>query len=344
VKSLLYISLAAAGFLGACGDDGASSKADARPQPAVDAAPADATVVDPVARGAYLVGHVSICGECHTPRDQTGAPVVAELLAGAECFVDIDPTDPEVGCLNTPNLTNDPTGLMNRSDAEIRTMFQDGVHPNGEFLIPVMPYWVFHNMSDDDANAIVAYLRTVPGVDKQIQPSQTPWERPDAARPALDLTAVPTPATTNPDFESATRGRYLATQAGLCLECHTPETDCGNPFGCPLDLTRSFQGGKPFAGLPMPPFSTQVAVSANITPHDPTGIGAYSVAELEAAIKLGMQRDNTIICPPMPAGEMQAFGGLEAQDLTDIINYLRGNPGVETEETPQCDLLPPPPP
>src|SRR6185295_219157 len=40
--------------------------------------------IDPVARGEYLVDHVSACPDCHTPRNMMGAPVAELYLSGAE--------------------------------------------------------------------------------------------------------------------------------------------------------------------------------------------------------------------------------------------------------------------
>jgi mono/diheme cytochrome c family protein len=123
---------------------------------------------DPVARGRYLVNNVAACVDCHTPRDpDTGAPVEEMFLAGVECFVQLD----NGSCLNSRNLTSHETGLANRTDAEIERMIRDGIRPaatGDEALFPVMPYYVFHNLSEPDLDAVVAYLRTVPPVDHAV--------------------------------------------------------------------------------------------------------------------------------------------------------------------------------
>src|SRR5688500_12490106 len=72
-----------------------------------DGVPPDAEVLTPdadltpqpsAARGAYLVTHVLGCGDCHTPRLQDGSPDTANLLAGVECFIDVDGGDATTGC------------------------------------------------------------------------------------------------------------------------------------------------------------------------------------------------------------------------------------------------------
>src|SRR5688572_10250594 len=131
----------------------------------------DATSTEsPVERGRYLVNNVAACIDCHSPRDEAGQFVEGMFLAGTACFAEL----PNGSCLNTRNLTNHETGLANRSDEEIKRMIRDGIRPaatGDEPLSPVMPYYVLHNMSDSDLDAVVAYLRTVPGVDRAIERS-----------------------------------------------------------------------------------------------------------------------------------------------------------------------------
>src|SRR5579863_817770 len=145
------------------------------------------------ARGEYLVDAVNACGDCHTPQTATG-PDLTHYLAGNATFIQLPTGD----ALPTRNLTNDPTGLMNRTDDEIKNMFQNGVRPTAtgsDALNPVMPYYVFHNMDADDADAIVAYLRTVPGVNNSIPRRAASFDVP-APAPPLDVTKLPAPPAT----------------------------------------------------------------------------------------------------------------------------------------------------
>src|SRR5688572_7831280 len=68
------------------------------------------------ARGQYLVDHVVACNDCHTPRDAQFRPLPGKYMSGVMCFIKL----PNGDCLHSRNLTNDPTGLKNRSDAEIK--------------------------------------------------------------------------------------------------------------------------------------------------------------------------------------------------------------------------------
>lgn len=315
------ISMTALASFAACGDD---EDVPARIDAAVDAPPAiDAPAVDPVARGRYLVDHVAACGDCHSPRNPDGSFQAGKELSGVECFIDVDPTSAAAGCIHSRNLTNHATGLANRSDAEIKNMFQNGVRPNGQFLSAIMPYYVFHNMTAEDADAVVAYLRTVPGVDHQVPASQPPFNNIPAAVQPLAEADIPAAPVGN---ASAERGRYLAAKAGLCIECHTPHTQPGSPKE--IDVTKVFQGGQAYPsalfGLLVPPFPETI-YSANITPHA-NGIAGRTVAQIVATLKQGVDPQGNGVCPPMPAGPMAAFGGLTDADATDIATYILALP------------------
>ena len=293
-----------------------------------------ATVSPLVARGDYLVNHVAACSDCHTPRLATGAPDMTQYLAGAECFVKL----PNGDCLHSRNLTNDATGLKNRTDAEIKTMIRDGQRPADsdlpEFLNPVMPYYVFHNITDDDMDAIVAFLRTVPAVAHDVPASSDSFTVPAAANP-LSEDVIPTPADDFPEHDSAMRGRYLAAEVGVCVECHTKHADSGSADVLMLDML--FAGGEEFPiGLPVTP------ISANLTSDSDTGLGDWSADDIVKAVLTGVDDEGKGLCPPMPAGPMGAFGGLKPADALDIANYIKSLPAISNAVDDMCSFPPSP--
>lgn len=313
-----------------CGDNEKGSvPIDSRP---VDAAP-DAAPQPSAARGEYLVKSVAACGDCHTPRLNDGSPDMTRFLAGVECFVDVNGAGiGNGGCLNSRNLTNHPTGLMNRSDAEIKNMFQNGMRPNGQALVPAMPYWIYHNLTDVDAQSIVLYLRTVTGVDHTV-PANDATVFPPPAQPAAALAAskVPAPTTAN---ASTTNGRYLASIA--CVDCHTALT---NPADFrSIDETKILAGNRDFPRdlLGLPPVFPANIYTSNITPHSTTGLGNYTAAQIVAVIKQGVDKAGGGVCPPMPTGPMGPFGGLTDQDALDIATYLLAIPPVDNMVTATC--------
>lgn len=62
----------------------------------------------------------------------------------------------------TPNLTpHKATGIGNWTDAQIKKAITDGVRPDGSKLRPPMAYAYYKNISVEDLDAIVAYLRSL---------------------------------------------------------------------------------------------------------------------------------------------------------------------------------------
>jgi hypothetical protein len=320
------------------------------PSDASDTAPGDtagdaAVVLTPLqARGKYLVNNVVACPDCHTPHKADGSPDLTKFLAGNADFIVMGAEK-----LPTRNLTNDPTGLKNRTDDQIKAMFMDGKRPTPtsadggtgtEALNPVMPYYVFHNMKVEDADAIVAYLRTVPGVNNEIPRRTAAFDVPGPA-PYLDPNRIPLPLADYTARESALRGRYLASESGLCVECHTKHNAPGP--GDVLDQSKFFTGGEDFSGF----FAATLMihpVSKNLTSDSTTGLGTWAVADIVKVLKQGKAKDGTGICPPMPAGPMGAYGGLTDDDATDIANYIKSLPPVVNSIPDMCSFPPMAPP
>ncbi len=293
------------------------------------------TQAELVARGDYLVNHVAACPDCHTPRNADGSPDMDNYMAGADCLFDIDPATDGVGCINTPNLTNDETGLKNRSDQEIKDMFLNGERPNDEYLHSVMPYWLFGNMTDEDADAILAYLRTIDGVNHETADNEPPFDmRPPAPANRLDLDAVPSPDSGDPNYESAMRGRYLAVQVGACIHCHTQDNPPGDPDVLNMDML--FAGGREF------PIAPGFAPKSQNLTSDATGLQDYTTELIVRVLHEGIDKNDEPLCPPMPVGPMGPFGGITDEDAADIANYILSLPPIEND-VEQCSLMMPPP-
>jgi hypothetical protein len=60
------------------------------------------------------------------------------------------------------NITSSADGLKDYTDAEIAAMITDGVRPDGSRMMPPMPYAWLAQMTPDDLQAVIAYLRTLP--------------------------------------------------------------------------------------------------------------------------------------------------------------------------------------
>ena len=346
LSSLFAIALAAAAVSGGCDSDpakkgtggagggvaGANGTAGANGAGGAGGAALAAKIL----RGDYIVNHVAACPDCHTPQGPMG-PVAGMFLAGNPAFV----TLPNGDMLGSRNLTNDETGLKNRTDDEIKSMFQNGLRPTAtgmEPLNPVMPYYVFHNMTDADADAVVAYLRTVPAVKNDIPRRGASFDVLAAAPPISDA-VIPMPVATDLNYESALRGRYLASKAGVCIECHTKHLDPGPTSATVLDETKLFAGGEDYSAL----FASSLMihpVSKNLTSDATTGLGMWTADDIVKALTMGVAKDGTGICPPMPVGPMGAFGKLDPQDALDIANYIKSLPAISNEVDDMCSFPP----
>lgn len=127
-----------------------------------------------IKRGQYLVT-LGNCNDCHTPGHFFGKPDMARVLGGSEVGFEI----PNLGTFYGPNLTPDrETGLGNWSAEEIVKAITKGERPDGRVLAPIMPWQAFANLTDADARAIAAFLKSLPPVKNKVPGPFGPGEKP----------------------------------------------------------------------------------------------------------------------------------------------------------------------
>lgn len=135
--------------------------------PDAEAGFAPAQLKNPVKRGAYLVtiGH---CMECHSARDRGVSDYNTGFGKGGRKF---DPSlvqGVKAGWKGStaPNITSHKLkGIGAWTDEEIKRAITQGVSRDGRKLDPPMAFEWYANLTDDDLNAIVAWLRTIPPQD-----------------------------------------------------------------------------------------------------------------------------------------------------------------------------------
>lgn len=259
-----------------------------------------------VTRGDYLVNTVMACGNCHTPVGPTG-PQMDRALSGGLRF------DTPAFDVHASNITQDTkTGIGGWSDEEIKTALRKGVRPNGVPLAPIMPVAFYQVLTEEDLDAVVAYLRTVPAIENEV---------PDP-RYKMNVAAHPIPGAEAPigtekrAGDLVLEGFYLATIAH-CMECHT-----GLVEGRPDAENKLGAGGMVFPG----PWGESVA--ANITSDPEDGLGTWTDEEIARAITEGVSRDGRPLKPPMAYA---AYGQMTPQDIAAIIAWLRTLPPVASE-------------
>ncbi len=170
-----------------------------------------------LARGAYLA-RAGNCQDCHTPRG-------AAPYSGGRGI----PTP--FGTVYSSNLTPDAaTGIGTWNAAEFRRALHNGRSRGGRLLYPAFPYDAYTRISDADADALFAYLRSLPPV---VQPN-----RPHALRFPYDTQWAlalwralhfrpgrfePQPARS----AEWNRGAYLVQGLGHCSACHAGRNALG---------------------------------------------------------------------------------------------------------------------
>lgn len=127
-----------------------------RPNPAIFTSPAQAMLVE---RGQYLFT-VASCAFCHNNEGSGGAKISWTAF----------------GTLWVRNISSDPvTGIGTWSDAEIARAIRSGVTPDGRILHWQGMIWDHaSNWDEEDLRALIAYLRTLPPVQREIPPARPP--------------------------------------------------------------------------------------------------------------------------------------------------------------------------
>lgn len=265
-----------------------------------------------VARGRYLFQNLADCDGCHSPRDWERFPgPVVEATRGSGFEFPAELGLP--GTVVSSNLTSDPeTGLGRWTDGEILRALREGVSRDGRALFSFMPYQHFAKMSDEDAYAVVAYLRSLPPVRRRLPKTELVFPVKylinDVPRPLAGPVGAP------PSEDRLKYGEYLVNLAE-CKTCHS-KLDKGEPVP-----GGEFGGGEEFR------MGARLVRSANITPDEETGIGSWSeerfvakfmgYAEMTAGNAPKMTQVNFTIMPWM------GLSKLSEEDLRAIYAYLR---------------------
>ena len=256
-------------------------------QPVAVAIPTGETVVTEGKRQYLTHG----CLDCHG-------------LDGAGIMV-ID--DPLVGYATGANLTPGEGGIgQTYSDIDWVRAIRHGIGPDGKPLV-IMPSVEYNVMNDEDLGNLIAYLKSLPAVDRTPPPlSLGPLGRallfggeiPILPAEHIDHNAPrPTAIAKGPTAEY---GHYLAAQT--CVGCH----------------------GQGLSGGPIPGLPPEPPLPPNLTPDKETGLGSWSKADFVQAIRTGQRPDGSAINPvkmPWPA-----FQHLTDEELSALWLYLQTVP------------------
>lgn len=258
------------------------------PAPALVAGAAD------VARGRHLATAIGKCTECH-----------GEDLGG-KLAIDAGP----VGQVIATNLTRGRGGVIGRyTDAQLARAIRSGVRHDGRGL-RIMPSEDWQRMSDQDAADLIAYIRSVPPVDRD--PGETvllPLGRvlvatgqlPIIHAEHIDHTAprpMPQKAVT------VEYGRYLANMGG-CTGCHRADLSGGHVPGTPPEFKDA----------------------SNLTPAGP--LARWSEADFFNALRRGVRPDGSRLDDFMP---WRATAAMTDDEIRAVWLYLKSVPAAATRE------------
>jgi cytochrome c553 len=245
--------------------------------------PSDAEMVAEGQRLASIRG----CTDCH----------------GADLGGDVLIADPAIGTIYAPNLTSGEGGAgQHFTDDDYLRAIRHGVAADGRGLL-VMPSTEYFVLSDEDAGALIAYIRSLPPVDReQPEPAIAPLGRvlfsigqlPPLAAEVIDHDAA------RPDAPEAVVseefGAYLATS---CTGCH----------------------GLEFSGGPVPGAPPDAPQAANLTPAG--DLGNWTQSDFIQTMRNGVTPEGKTLDPGvMPWPIANAMTDVELQALWAYLSQL----------------------
>lgn len=240
--------------------------------------PTDSASLD---RGYRLATTLGKCGVCHEPD------------LGGRVFIDGMP----FAYVETPNITGGAGSVVaDWSPAQWDQAIRHGIGPDQRSLI-IMPSDSYQFLTDEDAAALIAYLKTVPKVDREHRARQLG----PIARGLFTAGKLPVFEGAKVKHDSVgsrppmSQGEYLARTTG-CHGCHGPELKGGLLPGEPPDF------------VPAADIST-------------SGMINWTLADFGNAVRYGKRPDGSMLNPRMPYKEME---GMTDGEIEALWNYLRG--------------------
>lgn len=256
----------------------------------------DGPNADLLRRGRYL----TIAGDCVSCHTRAGGHPFAGGLGLRTPF----------GVIYSPNITGDRgTGIGGWTADQFFHALHDGIAPGGKHLYPALPYPHFTILSRADADAILAYLKTVPAERYDQPANRLPF--PLDLRPAMiawnAMNFSPRAFRPDPSQPPAwNRGAYLVEGLGHCGACHTPKTALG-----------AEQHDQTYRGAVLDDW-----LAPDLTGNPRTGLGRWSAADIAAYLKTG-RNVHSNAAGPMAEVVSYSTSMLSDGDLAAIATYLK---------------------
>lgn len=127
--------------------------------PPVTAPVPDVPRDDQIAYGRYLAHSLGHCTQCHTPL-VNGVEDFSRIGAGMNIYP--QPFGVEWSALAANITQHETLGIGAWTDDEIKRAITQGISRDGRQLLPFMGFSFYERISDEDLDAIVAYIKTLP--------------------------------------------------------------------------------------------------------------------------------------------------------------------------------------
>jgi len=244
-----------------------------------------------------MLASAGYCATCHT--DGGGKPYAGNY-----------PLNTGFGTIYASNITPDPeTGIGDWSPEAFRRAMHDGISRDGSHLFPAFPFDHFTLMTDEDVDAIYAYLMSeVKPVKLDTKSSTIPfplnmrlWQA------GWQLLFVdfgrfkPNPQKS----EQWNRGAYLVEGVTHCGACHTPRNILG-----------AEKKSQQFGGA-----SIDQWIAPALTAANPSAV-PWTASEFTSYLQTGAGVYHGIAAGPMSPVVHAGIGALPASDLAAIGTYL----------------------
>jgi mono/diheme cytochrome c family protein len=273
---------------------------------AISSVPASA---DQVARGAYLA-KAGNCMGCHTSR---GGTPYAGGAAIATPF----------GEVYGSNLTPDREhGIGAWTSTEFWRALHHGRSRDGRLLYPAFPYNSFTQVTREDADALFAYLHSLPAAPQPNRAHTLRWPYNQQAALAVWRALFFRPGTyTAEPAQTAewNRGAYLVQGLGHCAACHTAR----NAWGATND-SLALAGGL----IPVQNWYAPALTSAR-----EAGVADWPHEDVVALLQTGVSPRGWVT-GPMAEVVLRSTQHLTPADLSAMAGYLKSLPQTAPPQAP----------
>ncbi len=302
----IKMSCGSAPVIAAISANAGAGKSQVLQVPAPTPSSADSTLV---ARGAYLA-RAGNCMGCHTTR-------------GGASWAGGRGIDTPFGTVFSSNLTPDAaTGLGNWSANDFWGALHHGRSKDGRLLYPAFPYTNYTQVTRPDADALFAYLRSLPKATQANRAHALRWPYSTQAALYAWRSLYFTPGThTAVAGKSAAwnQGAYLVQGLGHCSACHTARNALGGS-GQQSDLA----GGL----IPM-----QNWYAPSLSSGREAGVAGWDTAQIVALLKTGVSPRGGAVLGPMADVVLGSTQHLSDDDLMAMAVYLKDLPGGHSVAT-----------